>query len=142
MPFPSLLAESLKARVANKKRDDLVFTGADGGVMRGTNFRPRFFDPAIDRLREVDPDFPDITMHDLRHTAASLAISAGANVKAVQRRLGHASAAMTLDVYADLCDDDLDTVANALDRQARKAAVATVWPHARGQQDDHPTLFD
>ena len=52
--------------------------------------------------------------HDLRHTAASLAVSAGANVKAVQRMLGHASAAMTLDVYADLFDDDLDGVARAL----------------------------
>ncbi|MEU4480651.1 hypothetical protein AB0F68_21740 [Micromonospora sp. NPDC023966] len=32
----------------------------------------------------------------------------GANVKAVRRMLGHASAAMTLDVYADLFEDDLD----------------------------------
>lgn len=40
---------------------------------------------------------PRLTPHDLRHTAASLAISSGANVKAVQRMLGHASAAMTLD---------------------------------------------
>ena len=52
-----------------------------------------------------------MTPHDLRHTAASLAISAGANVKAVQRMLGHASASMTLDVYSDLFDDDLDAVA-------------------------------
>jgi integrase len=51
----------------------------------------------------------------LRHTAASLAISAGANVKVVQRMLGHPSAAMTLDVYADLFDDDLDTVADRLE---------------------------
>jgi integrase len=55
----------------------------------------------------------------LRHTAASLAVSAGANVKAVQRMLGHASAAMTLDLYADLFDDDLEAVAVALDK-ARK----------------------
>jgi integrase len=45
----------------------------------------------------------------LRQTAASLAISAGANPKVVQRMLGHASAAMTLDVYADLFDSDLDS---------------------------------
>lgn len=51
----------------------------------------------------------------MRHTAASLAIAAGANVKAVQRMLGHASAAMTLDVYAGLFGDDLDAVATALD---------------------------
>lgn len=56
-----------------------------------------------------------ITPHDLRHTAASLAVSAGANVKAVQRMLGHASAAMTLDVYAGLFGDDLDDVADRLD---------------------------
>ncbi len=43
-----------------------------------------------------------------RHTAASFAVSAGANVKAIQRMLGHASAAMTLDIYADRFDDDLD----------------------------------
>jgi len=58
---------------------------------------------------------PRVTPHDLRHTAASLAISAGANVKAVQRMLGHASAAMTLDTYADPFDDDLDNVASALE---------------------------
>ena len=57
---------------------------------------------------------PRITPHDLRHTAASLAVSAGANVKAVQKMLGHASAAMTLDIYADLFDDDLKAVARAL----------------------------
>jgi len=59
-----------------------------------------------------------LTPHDLRHTAASLAISAGANVKAVQRMLGHASAAMTLDVYAGLFNDDLDDVADRIDSLA------------------------
>jgi len=67
-----------------------------------------------------------LTIHDLRHIAASLAISAGANVKAVQRMLGHASAAMTLDVYADLFDDDLESVAVALDAKALDASVGKV----------------
>lgn len=57
---------------------------------------------------------PRVTAHALRHTAASLAISAGANPKVMQRMLGHASAAMTLDVYADLFDSDLDAVADRL----------------------------
>ena len=68
-----------------------------------------------------------MTPHDLRHTAASLAVSAGANVKAVQRMLGHASAAMTLDVYADLFDDDLDAVAIALNDGATAADVGKAW---------------
>ena len=49
------------------------------------------------------------TLHlDLRHTAAGLAISAGGSPKAVQKMLGHASAAMTLDVYARLFDQDAE----------------------------------
>jgi integrase len=61
------------------------------------------------------PVFPRVTSHDLRHTAASLAISAGANPKVVQRMLGQASAAMTLDVYADLFESDVDAVADRLE---------------------------
>ena len=74
------------------------------------NWRRRVFDPAARAIGRTD-----IHPHDLRHTAASLAIKAGANVKAVQQMLGHASAAMTLDVYAGLFEDDLDSVADALD---------------------------
>lgn len=145
VPFPALLLEPLQLRCVGKGKDDFVFTGADGGVLRGTNFRPRHFEPAIKRLRARDPEFPVITMHDLRHTAASLAISAGANVKAVQRMLGHASAAMTLDVYADLFDDDLDSVAVALDRSAREATSPEPRPRTRGHSVATPTaatLFD
>ena len=73
--------------------------------------------------QKADDTFPSITPHDLRHTAASLAVSAGANVKAVQRMLGHAKASMTLDVYTDLFDDDLDDVAANLDAAIRSAAA-------------------
>lgn len=69
---------------------------------------------AVLTAQKVDPSIPRLTPHDLRHTAVSLAISSGANVKAVQRMLGHASAAMTLDTYADLFDDDLDAVASRI----------------------------
>jgi hypothetical protein len=72
---------------------------------------------------------PRITPHDLRHSAASFAVSAGANVKAVQKMLGHASAAMTLDVYSDLFDGDLDSVSDALDHAVSLANVPSslVW---------------
>ncbi|WP_441788573.1 tyrosine-type recombinase/integrase [Leifsonia sp. 2MCAF36] len=76
-----------------------------------------------------------LTPHDLRHTAASLAVSSGANVKAVQRMLGHKSAAMTLDTYADLFDDDLDAVAMRLDAGGRQKNVGKVWAQ-RGRSDD------
>jgi integrase len=113
--FPASLTEELAALMVGKTREDLVFTNLSGGVLRGSNFRPRFFDQAVEKCQKVDETFPTITPHDLRHTAASLAVSAGANVKAVQRMLGHAKASMTLDVYADLFDDDLEVVAAQLD---------------------------
>jgi hypothetical protein len=55
-------------------------------------------------------------------------VSAGANVLAVQRLLGHKSAAMTLDTYADLFDSDLDAVADRLDKVARGAGVSPLFP--------------
>ncbi len=99
-------------------------------VVPGTGGMPSSDDLAsvlVTRVRELsaaaDGSLPeDLTIHDLRHTAASLAIASGANVKAVQRMLGHASAAMTLDVYADLFDDDLDSVSLAL-HEARARSI-------------------
>jgi integrase len=72
---------------AAKIRDDLVFTDLRGGVLRNSNYRGRVFEPAVKKCQKADETFPAITPHDLRHTAA---VSAGANVKAVQRMLGHA----------------------------------------------------
>jgi integrase len=77
-------------------------------------------------LRAGDRDFSGkFTTYDLRHTAASLAISAGANVKAVQSMLGHAKASMTLDVYAGLFGDDLDAVAERMDAGFSEAGGRT-----------------
>jgi integrase len=122
VPFPAGLADELSALMVGKGREDLVFTSRRGGVLRNSNYRRRVFDAAVMKCQKADDTFPTITPHDLRHTAASLAVSAGANVKAVQRMLGHAKASMTLDVYADLFDDDLDDVADRLDAAIKSAA--------------------
>jgi len=86
-----------------------------------------WFHNAVKAARAVDPTFPRVTPHDLRHTAASLAIHAGANPKLVQRMLGHASAAMTLDTYADLFADDLETVSARLNDVRTNAVVGNLW---------------
>jgi integrase len=62
--------------------------------------------------------------HGLWHTTASLAISAGANVKVVQRLLGRATAAMTHDRYGHLLSDDLAGVAGALGKAIDSVAVS------------------
>jgi len=116
VPIPRSLVDELATHMAGKPPDDLVFTSARGAPLRNHNFRSRVFSPAATAI-----GVPQLTPHDLRHTAASLAVQAGANVKAVQRMLGHASAAMTLDVYAGLFGDDLDAVADRLDEAAAQA---------------------
>lgn len=124
MPFPALLAAELSALMVGKAREDLVFASQRGYVLRVSNYRKRFLAAAVEKCKAADKTFPTITPHDLRHTAASLAVSAGANVKAIQRMLGHAKASMTLDVYADLFDDDLDGVAASLDAAIKSTADA------------------
>ena len=125
VPFPASLADELAALMVGKGRDELVFTGTRGAVLRAGNYRNRYFSAAVAKCQKDDETFPTITPHDLRHTAASLAVSAEANVKAVQRMLGHAKASMTLDVYADLFDDDLDGVADRLDTAVKTSTTNT-----------------
>ncbi|MDF9874806.1 tyrosine-type recombinase/integrase [Cellulosimicrobium cellulans] len=123
VPFPRFLSLPLAAACEGKPADGLVFAAADGAYLkRPDRASGGWFSGAVRRA-----GVPEITPHGLRHTAASLAVSAGANVKAVQRMLGHASASMTLDVYADLFDADLDAVADSLDHAASRAGVGKVW---------------
>jgi integrase len=110
VPIPRSVVEMLTQSMAGKGSDDLVFTTWRGKPLRNLNFRRDVFDRA-----SMDAGLEGLTPHELRHTAASLAVSAGANVKAVQAMLGHASAAMTLDVYSGLFDADLDSVADRMD---------------------------
>ena len=123
VPLPAFLVDPLRSRLAGRDPDDLAFTSRAGAVLRNRNFRVQVFDRAAH-----DAGLDGFTPHELRHTAASLAIAAGANVKAVQRMLGHASAAMTLDVYAGLFADDLDEVARVLD-EAYTASEARLRPN-------------
>jgi integrase len=126
VPFPSFLTERLAALCEGKTPDRILF-GNGLSYQRTPSTRDGWMVYALKRARMVNPTFPRLTLHDLRHTAASLAVSAGANVKALQRILGHASAAMTLVVYADLFDDDLDSVAVALDEAWTNSSVGKMW---------------
>ncbi|MDR6986378.1 integrase [Paenarthrobacter nitroguajacolicus] len=113
---------------AEASREDLVFPGEDGHHLRLARVHEdnmSWFAGAVKRS-----GIPRITPHDLRHFAASFAVSAGANVKAVQKMLGHSSAAMTLDVYADLFDGDLVSVSDALDHAVSQANVPKMCPPA------------
>jgi len=104
--------------------DALVFPDSRGGHMRGTNVRRRWWSDAVAAARlfprrttnvagEVVTVY-DFKLQELRHTAASLAIQAGANIKALQNMLGHASAGLTLDRYGHLYSSDVEAVGIAM----------------------------
>lgn len=119
------LLESAKSR----KSDELIWQRPDGRPLHPPHNRTWFkialrdaqaarekdIELAQKELSEVPKPLPTVTAHDLRHVAAGLLVESGANVKAVQRQLGHASATMTLDTYAELFDDGLDSIAAKLD---------------------------
>jgi Phage integrase family len=111
--LPQFVVDALAKTARGKYREDLLWPTASGGYLGPPASKESWLSGAVVRCRKADPTFPMVTAHALRHTAASLAISAGANPKVVQRMLGHASAAMTLDVYADLFDSDLTSVAES-----------------------------
>jgi len=134
VPYPRFLSEPIALVCAGKQPGDLVL--GDGLVhLRRLNTSQNLnvvVYPGAGGGRPRADDSPR-----LRHTAASLAVSAGANVKAVKRMLGHASAAMTLDTYADVFDDDLDSVSDALDAAVAKSDVGKVWAEAQKPQKSH-----
>lgn len=127
VPVPSFVLEELSPLCAGKQLEDLVFPGPDGKYLPRPKSTRGWFEGAVTRA-----EVQKITPHDLRHTAASLAISAGVNVLALQRMLGHKSAKVTLDTYADLFDTDLDAVAVSLHSAYSAANVGKTW--AQGGQ--------
>jgi integrase len=88
------LENRLKAGAAWSNDDDLVFTNELGRHYSLKTFYSTFKQLAAGIGR------PDARPHDLRHTAATVAIAAGSDIKSVQKLLGHATASFTLDVYA------------------------------------------
>ncbi len=72
---------------------DVVFCRPDGEPVH-----PDLFSQTFDRA-VAKSGLPEITLHDLRHTHATLLLKAGVPVKVVSERLGHASPAFTISVY-------------------------------------------
>ena len=139
--FPDFLDSAVAAACRDKHPDNRLWSSPAGGFLRPGHSSQGWFARAVQRTMAADASFRRLTPHDLRHTAASLAISAGANVKVVQRMLGHKSAKVTLDTYAALFPDDLDNVTSALSRQraeqlSRRSWSWSWWPRPRARP--HP----
>jgi integrase len=119
--YPRYLAEMVAPLVTGP--DELVFPAPRGGYLRSPNWRRRVWQPAV-----ADAGLSDLVPHDLRHTAASLAVASGASILAVARMLGHVDPSVTLKVYAGLYTDDLEALADRLDERLSGSGVAPVLP--------------
>lgn len=102
------LENQLKAGPVWNNPDGLVFTDESGTHYAIHTFYKRFKAIAASIGR------PDARPHDLRHTAATVAIASGADIKSVQDMLGHATASFTLNVYAHTSDQMMKDTATRM----------------------------
>lgn len=122
VPVPAFVLERLSTACVGKSHEDLVFSAPGGRYLPRPKSTRGWFAAAV-----AGADVQRITPHDLRHTCASLSVSAGVNVLALQRMLGHTSAKVTLDTYSDLFDTDLDAVASTLHSRYSPESVGKMW---------------
>jgi integrase len=118
VPLPDIVVEELRRHLERfpvQHKDRLLFTDGDGAAIRRTAFSRHVWRPAVSAAGA-----PRGTgFQDLRHYYASLLIRHGESVKTVQKRLGHATAAETLDTYAHLWPDSDDRTREAVDAAFR-----------------------
>jgi integrase len=109
------LAEHL-ANFAEPDPEGLVFPAPQGGYLRRSNFRRRWWVPTT---RAVGVE--GLRVHDLRHSAATMALAAGANTRELMERMGHTSPAVALRYQHVMAGRD-QAIAAALDELVQAAA--------------------
>jgi integrase len=109
--LPRLIFAELERHRKRFPSPALIFTSPDGAIVRPRNLRRRAWEQAV-ALAELDPA---PTFHDMRHTAVSLWIAAGASDLEVSRWAGHRSVSFTKDRYAHLFPEHGEALADRLD---------------------------
>lgn len=89
---------------------DLVFTTKIGTPLGKSDFIRRSFKAVLRRA-----GLPDIRFHDLRHTAATLLLAAGENMRTIQEMFGHSRFSTTADIYAHVLPDQQRQTADKMD---------------------------
>jgi hypothetical protein len=107
---------SVRATFAEPGPEGLVFPAPQGGYLRRSNFRRRWWVPAT-RAAGVE----GLRVHDLRHSAATLALAAGANTRELMERMGHTSPQVALRYQHVMAGRD-QAIAAALDELIQAAA--------------------
>lgn len=112
VPVPERIAPILDAAAAGQPRDRWLWRSSNGRMWRPDNWRRNagWYDAVVDMGHE------ELRVHDLRHTYASLARSAGVDLYTLSRIMGHASITITSTIYGGLYDGSLRTAAQQLDQ--------------------------
>ncbi len=135
LPIPAGLASPLRERRAacgeaalkmGLKLDDMYVVGREDGTPMPTHYLSTRWHKAAEALDLVGTEGRTPTFHDLRHTFATAAISGGVDIKTVSSILGHANAAMTLNIYASADPkakrDGVDAVSSSIAAEAERYA--------------------
>jgi integrase len=118
--LPRLVVAELQRHLAEyPPKGELVFGTAQGTYLNRHNFMNRVWRPALERTGFSQP-WPRV--HDLRHTAVSLAIRAGATPREAMELAGHSSITVTMNVYGHLFPGQGLALADRLDQ------LAQAWP--------------
>ena len=118
IPIPEFLVSALTGIIESSTRqNDLLFTTTTGAQVRYSRWRLDTFNKAVEEV-----GLTGIKPHSLRHTYAALAVQAGANVKVLQKAMGHSDIRLTLDTYGGLFGDDLDALAERMDAASKSTS--------------------
>lgn len=131
VPLPVGVVTQVVEEVGNRTEGPLL------PAKRGGRWHHRSWERHHDRAVTDAGLPPGTTTHALRHTAVSMAIEVGADVKAVQKMVGHESGALTLDTYAELFDGRLEEIADALEDRVPKRS-----PRSDAHPSDCSALVD
>ena len=121
IPLPDTVINDLKEhksdqdelkKISNSYKDfDLVFAGKDGEPLDYKSIYNKHFKRIL-----ISANLPNIRLYDLRHTCATLLLTAGVNPKIVSERLGHSSVSIMLDTYSHVLPDMQDMATGKIDK--------------------------
>lgn len=128
VPLPHVVVDILAQRISGRAPDEPAVTSSNGTMLRSNNWRRHtHWNQALEKT-----DLAPLTIHELRHTYASLARKSGADLRYVQKTMGHSTPTVTANIYSDLYADELDQVAANLDQ----LHATETQPLTTGQEPD------
>jgi integrase len=107
---PQSLMDALKPLCEDKDGESYVFLTGQGTPLRNSNFSKRIYKPALKRL-----GLPNIRIHDLRHTAVSIAKSVGGDIFDAKNQVGHSDIRTTINIYGHIFEEDSLDLAQKID---------------------------